>query len=220
MVKQCPKCKIRAKLSGLRKTFVKCGFFRRRSDKKWIQRFKCFHCACVFSKASFDVCYRQHKRQINQSVFNLLASGNSQRRIAYLLNLNRKTVKRKFIFLGGQSLLHLRKFNRGFSRAQLVEFDDLETFEHTKMKPLSVTLAVEGKTRRVLGFSVAQMPAKGHLAKKSFLKYGPRKDERVNGRKNLFCSIKGLIEEKALIKSDQNPHYPEDVKKYFKDCTV
>lgn len=218
MPTHCPRCKLRPLPSDPRRFFVKCGFFRRRSDQKWVQRFKCKDCRKVFSSACFDPCYRQNKRHLNPSIFNQLSSGTSQRRTAYLLNINRKTVKRKFLFLGRQSLLQLRKFNLVFAKAGIVEFDDLETFEHSKCKPISVTLAVEGKSRRILGFSVSKMPAKGLLAQKALKKYGSRPDERTKGRKNLFCALRGLVDDNALIKSDQNPHYPEDVKTYFKEA--
>lgn len=216
MPSHCPRCKLRPPPSETRKVFVKFGFFRRRSDQKWIQRFKCLDCRKSFSLACFDACYRQNKRHLNIKIFNQLSSGTSQRRTAYLLNINRKTVKRKFLFLGMQSLLSLRKFNLAFAKASILEFDDLETFEHSKCKPLSVTLAVEGKSRRILGFSVSRMPAKGLLTKKALKKYGPRPDERAPGRRYLFNSLLGLVDENALIKSDQNPHYPEDIKKFFK----
>lgn len=39
--------------------------------------------------------------------------------------------------------------------AKEIEFDDLETLEHTKRKPLLVTLAVEYKTRRILCFCMS-----------------------------------------------------------------
>jgi hypothetical protein len=114
-----------------------------------------------------------------------------------------------------RSLLQMRQFNLKFPLAEKIEFDDLETFEHTKMKPISVTLAVESLSRRILGFNVSSMPAKGLLAKKAFKKYGPRRDERTKGRNNLFCSLRGLVKPDAIIKSDQNPHYPTDVKRHF-----
>jgi hypothetical protein len=148
-------------------------------------------------------------------VFEHLASGVSQRRLAYLLRLNRKTIKRKFIFLGIQAKTLLHQHNLALPKAIVMEFDDLETFEHSKCKPLSVTLAVEGKTRRILGFAVSRMPAKGLLTKKAFKKYGPRADERARGRAKLFSSVQSLIHEGALIKSDENPHYTQDVRKYF-----
>jgi len=138
----------------------------------------------------------------------------SQRRAAEILNLNRITVARKFLFLSLEAEFILVKENHIKPKASAIEFDDLETFEHTKCKPLSVTLAVESKTRRILGLEVSQMSAKGLLVKKA-KKYGPRFDERSQGRERLFTRIQDLVEEGALIKSDSNPHYTEDVKKYF-----
>ena len=213
---RCPRCRLNPLHSDPRNLVVKDGFYRRRSDQKWIQRFRCKKCQKSFSSGTFDYCYRQHKRQFNQKIFEHLSSGVSQRRAAYLLRLNRKTIKRKFIFLGKFSILNLRKFNLEFPPAKIVEFDDLETFEHTKCKPLSVTLSVEYKSRRILGFSVSNMPVKGRLAIKALKKYGPRIDERKNGRAMLFHMMRGITAENLIIKSDQNPHYPKDVQKHFR----
>jgi hypothetical protein len=102
---------------------------------------------------------------------------------------------------------------------QEIQFDDLETIEHTKCKPLSVTLAVEKGTRKFLGFRVSQMPAKGHLAKKAFKKYGYRADLRTKGRRELFLAIRSKIDAEAFIESDQNPHYKNDVKEFFPRAT-
>jgi hypothetical protein len=100
-------------------------------------------------------------------------------------------------------------------KAGEVEFDDLETFEHSKCKPISVTLAVESRKRRILGFKVASMPAKGVLVRKALKKYGFRRDDRSFSRKELFKEIMPMVAPGALIKSDANPHYTEDVKSFF-----
>ncbi len=219
MLLRCPKCHLTETNSRTRTVFVKFGQYRRKSDRVRVQRFRCSICGKGFSRATFDPCYRQLKRHVNQDVFNHLSSGVSQRRLSYLLNLNRKTIKRKLIFLGFQSLLKMRQFNLNLPKAERFEFDDLETFEHTKMKPVSVTLAVESLSRRILGFSVSSMPAKGLLAKKSIRKYGVRKDDRAKGRTDLFQYLKGVVSPNAIIKSDQNPHYPNDVQKHFPQST-
>lgn len=140
------------------------------------------------------------------------------RQTARKLKINHKTVVRKFLFLGEYSLKMIPVVNTLYPRSKVVEFDDLETFEHTKCKPLSVTIAVEYKTRRILGFRVSVMPAKGHLAEASRKKYGRRKDERKAQRRALFSELKPFIQEGALIKSDENPHYQPDVKEFFPGC--
>lgn len=211
---QCPCCIRTEKSSGVR-TVIRFGQFRRRSDQRYIQRYKCQLCKKTFSTATTDPCFRQLKRQFNVRIFELLASGVSQRRLSYVLRLNRKTIKRKFIFLGLRAKYQLQQSNLQFPLATAIQFDDLETFEHTKCKPLSVTLAVEEETRRILSYSVSSMPAKGRLATIALKKYGLRRDERSQGRKIMFKNLQLLTHSRAMIKSDQSPHYPKDVKKYF-----
>lgn len=193
---------------------VRNGQFYRTSDSRWIQRYRCLVCKKSFSKATFDSCYKQKKRHKNEIIRKILASTGSLRRTAKILKLNRKTVVRKFLFLGLEAQFHLVKGNIFKPKAKSIEFDDLETFEHTKCKPLSVTLAVESGTRRILGFEVSSFPAKGLLVGKA-KKYGRRLDERGAARTRLFRKIQGLIEIGADIKSDSNPHYAKDVAKHF-----
>ena len=211
----CPKCRIQVSLSESRPTVVCNGSFRRRSDRALIHRFRCQKCLVGFSWATLDPCYRQKKRQINSILQGLLASGVSQRRAALLLAVNPKTVVRKFVFLGQSAQVHLAYSNLLFPRTLEIQFDDMETFEHTKCKPLSITLAVEQSSRRILGFQVSQMPAKGKLAKIARAKYGPREDHRPEGRKKLLLNLQSLLKNNPIIKSDENPHYPKDLMRFF-----
>lgn len=117
--------------------------------------------------------------------------------------------------LGFEAQANLQIRNLAKAKCRVIEFDDLETFEHTKCKPISITLAVQSKTRRILWLEVSRMPAKGMLVGKAKKKYGARADERGAGRARLFRRLKDFVHEDAVIKSDSNPHYPRDVRKYF-----
>ena len=96
-----------------------------------------------------------------------------------------------------------------------IEFDDQETSEHTKCKPLSIGLMVEEETRRILGYNVARMPAKGLLAKISVAKYGKRIDERPRKRTELFNYLNSLVAENSIIKSDECPYYFKYILRHF-----
>ena len=216
MLPQCPNNHSSAHdPSGFRIFIVKSGFFFRRSDNSRHQRYYCRFCKKSFSSETFNPCFRQKKRHLNGRIFEEFASAKSQRRLAMNLRTTRRTVIRKFLFLEKHAE-DLFIYHRSlFPLVSSMEFDDQETFEHTKLKPLSICMAVESKTRRILGFRVASMPAKGLLVQKSLKKYGPRKDERKQARESLFLEIKPFIKPDAIIKSDKNPHYISDVKRHF-----
>jgi hypothetical protein len=193
---------------------VRKGTYFRRSDGQRISRYRCRSCGKSFSSGSFLPCYRQKKRKLNHKLQLLLVSGVSQRRAAILLRVNRKTVVRKFHFLAAQAQAGQQSW---LSRLALtpvseVQFDDLETSEHTKCKPLSVALAVEPKSRKILGFQVSSMPAKGHLSRIAYRKYGPRQDQRSQGWHALFGNLKPIVSPTAVWLSDENPHYPRHLR--------
>ena len=167
-----------------------------------------------FSQATSDPCYRQNKRRLNYLLFKDLTCGVSMRECARKFGIHRTTVDRKKRFLAIQSKSWLISF-RKVKKVSDMQFDDMETFEHTKCKPVSIILSVEKHTRLILGFKVARMPAKGLLVRRSLKKYGKRPDERKEAREQLFTELKDSLIPHANIYSDQNPHYEPDVKKHF-----
>ena len=145
----------------------------------------------------------------------LLVSGLSQRRAALVLRVDRKTVVRRFRYLADEARRNHENWLKSYpEKFHSLEFDDLETSEHTKCKPLSVALAIQPKTRKIIGFEVSQMPAKGRLAKTAIKKYGYRKDERSIGWNKLLESLKPMVTEEVCITSDENPHYPKYIRRH------
>lgn len=197
MCPSCPYCHSIQTKSDLRTVVRRNGFFRRKCDGAKLIRYRC-SCKKNFSTATFDACFRQRKRHLNLIIAEHLASSNSQRRTAKLLRINKNTVTKKFKFIGPFAYRTLQCLNSQHAKSQVIEFDDQETFEHTKLKPLSITLAVQHKTRRILGFSVSQMPAKGHLASLSRKKYGQRIDQRYQGREDLLNHFKIWLKKERL----------------------
>ena len=141
--------------------FRKDGFYYRASDSKKIQRYLCSLCKKSFSKATFAPAYRQKKRRINVQLKRLLSSGVSLRRAAILLGVSRKTIERRFRFLGSLAQREFDDYWREQEKVKCLQFDDLHTIEHTKCKPLSVTIAVDSKKRKIIGIEVSKMPAAG-----------------------------------------------------------
>jgi transposase-like protein len=209
MKRQCPESEC------LSRKIARRGTYFRRSDGQWIQRYCCLNCGVAFSSGTRLACYRQKKRKLNHPLRLLLVSGVSQRRAAEILGVNRKTVVRKFRFLAQQSRLKQSQWlgSLGPHSITKVQFDDLETSEHTKCKPLSVAIAVEPKDRKILGFQVSVMPAKGLLAEQARKKYGPRPDQRPQGWQELLQGLTPVVSPNAEWRTDENPHYPTQLKR-------
>ena len=165
------------------------GCFKRKSDSQTVQRYRCNTCKKSFSAATHSVLRWQKKRHINQPLLEMLASNNTLASSARFFRVNTKTAARKLAFLGGQCRKKLTQEMKNYCSITTIQFDELQTIEHTKCKPLSVAMAVSKKERKILGFEVSIMPATGHLAKISRKKYGKRPDNRRKGMRALFREL-------------------------------
>lgn len=219
----CPRLHCPGLLASPKSTrIVQKGFFYRKSDGKRVTRYTCLHCKKTFSTATSSPCYRQKKRHINSRLFKFLVSGGSQRRAALVFQVTRNTVARKFLFLAQQARLEhekeLQKLNDNPHPIKGALFDEMESFERSKLLPLSIPLVVSAE-RKILGFKVCSMPAKGLLAKKSRQKYGKREDQRPKAVSELWEELKPYLSQKVVICSDENPKYPRWIQSHLPQAT-
>ncbi|WP_198295927.1 IS1 family transposase [Bacteriovorax sp. Seq25_V] len=199
------------------KLISKDGFFFRRSDSRKIQRFVCKTCGRKFSRATFTLEKYQKKRRINRRLFLDLATNSSMRSCARKYKVNYKTVQSRMDYFSIKGKKRQEKFLKKLekSKVQAMQFDDLVTSEHTKMKPLSITIAVDKKRRHILAAEVSSIPAFGLLADKSRKKYGYRKSDHERGLEKVFEKIKNVVNQDATIQSDEHQAYPKFVSRYF-----
>lgn len=200
----CPVCR------NPRRNIIRKGFYKSRSShKEKIQRYLCHDCGRTFSERARTVGYRDKKPHLNQTLFRLICSGVSQRRAADILAIHPTTVARKVVKLGRMAAIQHHHLIAGEAKKPAaIIFDEMETFEHTKMKPLSIGVMVEDQSRRILGLLAARMPAKGLLAARSRKKYGRRKDERPESLTRLFRWVRPYLAREFILKSDESPRYP------------
>lgn len=193
------------------------GYYFRKDDSRKIQRFKCIKCSKKFSASTNTLEWNQKKRRVNIQLFNILASGVSMRRSALIIKVHRTTVDRKLRYLAKKSrLMHEKLLQKiGCEKTKHMQFDDLITTEHTKLKPLSITLAVDSKRRYILGTSVSQIPAFGHLAALSRSKYGKRESTHKKALYSLLEKVSPFIEKDAKIESDEHHMYAPAVERFF-----
>lgn len=222
MIPSCPNqdCKTPESIGPTVRPVVRNGVFRRASDSRKIHRFHCRACGTYFSSATLHPAYFQKKRRITHPLKLLLVSGVSQRRAAKILRVNPKTVARRFRFIASQARISHEQWLKKHAHKpiQKIQFDDLETSEHSKLKPISVSLAVEPKSRKILNFQVSRMPARGLQIIPSIKKYGHRPDERPLGWDRMFRELKPHVTRSAEWKSDENPRYEFYLRRHHPDA--
>ena len=102
-----------------------------------------------------------------------------------------------------------------FLNATELFFDESETIEHTKCKPLNIAIVANEKYQ-ILAMKVAVMPAKGKLAAISRKKYGWRPNESHQKIMQAFSEVKNnLVSSPLVLKSDMHPAYAKLVQAVF-----
>ena len=103
--------------------------------------------------------------------------------------------------------------------AEHVQFDELISFEHTKMKPLSIAVISDTDCWRILDVQVSTLPASGLLAKKAREKYGFRADTSETGRSRMMARSLASIHPQAHVSTDKHAAYPSLVKRFLPKAT-
>lgn len=138
------------------------------------------------------------------------------RRSAILLKVHRKTIERRLPFLA-QKCRRLNQKHLSLLKGRIhnIQIDDLITKENSKLKPLTVTIAVDQDRRTILAAEVSQIPSFGHLSRLAVKKYGERKDEHYSGLTRVFQKIAPIVNEEVLVKSDEHQRYPSFISAYL-----
>ncbi len=196
---------------------LKDGHFLRRDDSRKIQRYKCKICQTRYSKSTHTLEFAQKKRRFNKIIRANLASGMSMRSCAYNLNLARKTIERKFVYLAKKARVNQKELLKKWSENPLqeVQFDDLISSVHTKLKPISISVVVDPMSFKVLGARAAEIPAFGKIAEISRRKYGKRKNRHPKILSELLFDLKANIASEVKFKTDEHKRYSEIIASHF-----
>lgn len=195
---------------------IKKGLFLRKNHEVAVsQRYFCFACRRGFSSGTGTLTYRQHRPKINRHIFQLLVSGTSQRRAARLIKTTQTTVALKLEVFAKFARRHQKDFLGKMPPVSNVVFDDMETFEHSKCKPVSIAIAVEEGTRYLIAAAAAPMPAKGRLTHIARKRYGIRRDKRHWALGKVLKTVAEVRAVDLLLKSDKCPRYPKVVRRWL-----
>lgn len=165
------------------------GEFKTKWNAQPVPRYNCNKCGMEFSSHSLRTTKGQHRPDLNYEIMQWLCSGVSINKIAKNLRISKTTVLAKIGWLAKESdKFHRKVLSDGLLQSSYFQIDEMETHEQTKLKPLSVALAVRVKTGEIVDAEVATMNAKSN-AETSRRKYGWRLDTRQEAIKSILYSI-------------------------------
>lgn len=191
------------------------GVYLRKVDGRAVRRFKCQSCGKCFSEQTFSPSYRLRRLDLFESLRSRLMCSSSQRRAALMLKATARTIARFIPILARIDGAWQERFLAKLGPVETIVFDEMMSYEHTRLKPLSLPIAVCERTQAILVMGVAQIPASGLLAEKSLKKYGFREDHSHMVRSSLLESLAKTSGDAGSLKSDAHQSYGEEVKQAF-----
>jgi transposase-like protein len=209
----CPNCGVTGDFH------VKSGYSKTKHNHQPNPNYKCKECDYVFTSKTHRTNKFHKKPEINAEVFKWVCSGVSLAQIARNLKIDKKTIERKIVWLANQAkIAHQTRLydpNSACNRVSHIQLDEMETFEASRLKPLSITIAIDADSGFIFALDVAVMNCHGKLVPKSREKYGLRKDSRRQSLVKVLNTIKNCIDSSdsyPLAKSqilDQRPDSSE-----------
>ena len=120
-----------------------------------VQKYQCKPCGKLQSKRTNAHTYRLRKQRLAKKVVALYCKRMSLRGIARTLGVSRETVNKYFVREAHKARTeNLKALANKDMVTTYVHFDSLETFEHTKKRPLGVWLSVRAKTGELIAAKV------------------------------------------------------------------
>jgi transposase-like protein len=195
-MKLCPHCNSKAH---------RYGTFWVKHRRLSVQRYSCQKCQRTFSSQTLATTAYYKKTHLIPFIFRLLCNGNSQRAVGRSLLISKDTVHKYFLHLTAKATQF--KATPTPIPVTTLYFDELESIEHTKLKPLCIALAIS-QDYKIVAIEVGKLKAKGHLAKISRLKYGFRQDESFVTCHKALLSAATIIQGQPLkVRTDKKPSY-------------
>lgn len=218
---------------------IKKGKLYLKADRTYVQRYQCIICKKNFiNRNKIERKPNEKLYSTRKDVAELYCRGMSLRDISKTLKVSRTTVMSKLDLVSNEIENKLRdyanfNFNShhedNYKRTPIIVFDEMETYEHTKLKPLSITIAYDVINKKIVDIQVATFFPKGrfvselkkkpHLRIKYEIAKRQRDDNRTETTKNVLNNVKKYLEGNSntpLFITDGKAGYVSILREVFK----
>ena len=220
---RCPNRRCRAFREPPPRFYRRNGSYRPRCRTEPVPRFKCRLCRRGFSRQTFRLDYRDKRPDKNVELFKLLTSGVGLRQAGRYLGLDVHAVQKKFRKIARHMRLLNRNLLRGLPGHCVLLLDELESFEHRRIAPLTVPVLIERRSKLVLATDVApirRVAKRGSRRQRWLERFeatsGRRRDRGHNCIRRVFGRMSRLLGgQVATLITDQKSAYATQCRRRF-----
>ena len=178
------------------------------------QRYQCKSCNKTFTKRNGTLNYRHKKQHLRDKIIILYCEGMSLRAISRALGITLKTVTKYFVENSNVSRYkNLKRLEQGGIITTYVQFDELETFEHTKKRPLGVQVSIRAKTGQIISTKICKIPVKALSVSKNYTAYWNSKVNRETAITDMLLETKKTLSNKFSTVACDNAKQPVSIAK-------
>lgn len=203
--------------------FLRSGSYSARCRPEPVPRFRCRTCHRSFSRQTFRIDYRDRRPETNAPLVQMLVSGVGLRQAARNLGLGVHAVQKKFCKLARHVNLLNRNLECGLPAGRTLLLDELESYEHRRITPVTMPVLIDGRSKFVVAVDVApirRVAQKGSPRRRRLERFealhGKRKDRGHAALRRIFGRLQRLLAGKcANLVTDLKPAYARMCKARF-----
>jgi transposase-like protein len=202
------------------KKYQKYGYYKTKHNGQPVPRYKCNFCSKTLSGRSMLGNEKLKKPELTEEIFKLYCERMSIRGISRVLKIDKETVMSRIAYLGMLCLrYHNAYLKAGLFKSDIINYDEMETKEITKLKPISVGIACCGYTGFIIDAQACEMPAK-RGSSRAIAKYGFRPDFRGVACDDVLGAAKLCCPNDVTIIADDKRAYRAWFKRSFPQAKI
>lgn len=193
------------------------GFMKTKRGKT--QVYQCKDCNKKFTKRTGTINYRKRKQHLRDEITRKYCERMSLRGIARTSNASYPTIVKYF---RENSELARQANKKRIATKDLVtsyvEFDQLETYEHTRKKPVGIQISIRHKTGEIISAKAGYIPVRALSVSKSYsTEWNRQAQNSTHILKMLNETKKALNRKGSLVSCDKDRKQGKVVKELYTD---
>jgi hypothetical protein len=194
--------------------------------KKRNPRYICKTCKKYFRNSVVQGIGKQKRPDINKEIFSRYTSRESLNNIAKEMGITKTTIIRKIDHLAVMCFrYHTKVIEMGLIKTDHVQFDEMETYEHTKLAPLTMPMAVDVASGRIIDIRFGTIKAHGpKISDLAKIHPNPKYSKRINmsqlSSEIVLRTVRQCLygDLEVRIYTDKKTSYSRNIKEVFKGC--